>query len=149
HNGTQRVPHEPVVADWLFFPHPVHRQGVLLRFSKKTPVTLHPSTAVHFPMRSGDEVSLRFATRDELCQAALGSASRGDVVDLPPGRFVLRNALTLRSDLTVRGHGTILAPCDGKQVRLAADAKAGTREIRLSEPLQVGDGIVLRDDRAS
>jgi hypothetical protein len=50
----------------LFFPHPVHRQGVLLRFSKKTPVTLHPSTAVHFPMRSGDEVSLSFATRDEL-----------------------------------------------------------------------------------
>jgi hypothetical protein len=30
HNGTQRVPHEPVVAEWLFFPHPIHRQGVLL-----------------------------------------------------------------------------------------------------------------------
>lgn len=149
HNGTQRVPHEPVVADWLFFPHPIHRQGVLLRFSKKTPVTFHPSTAVDFPMRSGDEVSLRFATRDELCQAAVDSASSGDVVDLPPGRFALRNALTLRSDITVRGHGTILAPCDGKQVRLTADARAGTREIRLSEPLQVGDGIVLRDDRAS
>jgi len=35
------VPHEPVVAEWLFFPHPIHRQGVLLRFSKKTAVTLH------------------------------------------------------------------------------------------------------------
>jgi hypothetical protein len=23
HNGTQRVPHEPVVAEWLYFPHPV------------------------------------------------------------------------------------------------------------------------------
>lgn len=74
HNGTQRVPHEPVVAGWLFFPHPVYRQGVLLRFSKKTPVTMHLSTAsnaqsaVHFPMRSDDEVSLSFTTREELPQ---------------------------------------------------------------------------------
>jgi len=75
HNGTQRVPHEPVVAEWLFFPHPIHRQGVLLRFSKKTAVTLHlppPLTvaigqaAVRFPMRSGDEVALSFTTREEL-----------------------------------------------------------------------------------
>ena len=75
HNGTQRVPHEPVVAEWLFFPHPVYRQGVLLRFSKKTPVTAYLPTiptvsngqaAVHFPMRSGDEVSLSFTTHEEL-----------------------------------------------------------------------------------
>ncbi len=78
HNGTQRVPHEPVVAEWLFFPPPVHRQGVLLRFTKRTPVTLHPpppltaaigQAAVHFPMRSGDEVSLSFATWEELPQS--------------------------------------------------------------------------------
>lgn len=77
HNGTQRVPHEPVVAEWLFFPHPVYRQGVLLRFAKKTPVTLNLPTlypqatgqaAVHFPMRSGEEVSLSFTTRAELPQ---------------------------------------------------------------------------------
>ena len=75
HNGTQRVPHEPVVAEWLFFPHPVYRQGVLLRFAKKTPVTLNLPTlypqatgqaAIHFPMRSGEEVSLGFTTRDGL-----------------------------------------------------------------------------------
>jgi hypothetical protein len=75
HNGTQRALHEPVVADWLFFPHPVYRNGVLLRFTKKTPVTAHVSgpssrgnglSAVHFPMRSGDEVSLSFASQDEL-----------------------------------------------------------------------------------
>jgi hypothetical protein len=77
HNGTQRVPHEPVVAEWLFFPHPVYRQGVLLRFAKKTPVTLNLPTlypqavgqaAVHFPMRSSEEVSLSFTTREELPQ---------------------------------------------------------------------------------
>jgi hypothetical protein len=76
HNGTQDAPHKPVVADWLFFPHPVYRQGVLLRFSKKMPVTLHlPSplypqsngqAAVDFPMRSADEVSLSFVTPEEL-----------------------------------------------------------------------------------
>jgi hypothetical protein len=76
HNGTQEAPHKPVVSEWLYFPHPVYRQGVLLRFSKKTPVTLHlPSplypqsngqAAVDFPMRSADEVSMSFVTREEL-----------------------------------------------------------------------------------
>ena len=46
-----------------------------LRFSKKTPVTLHlpnaltasiGQAAVDFPMRSGDEVSLGFTSREEL-----------------------------------------------------------------------------------
>jgi hypothetical protein len=72
HNGIQCVPHEPVVAEWLFFPHPVYRQDVLLRFAKKTPVTLNFPTlypqsvgqaAVHVPMRSGEEVTMSF-TRD-------------------------------------------------------------------------------------
>jgi hypothetical protein len=76
HNGTQEAPHKPVVPDWLYLPHPVYRQGVLLRFPTKTTVTLHiPSTlypqsngqaAVEFPVRSGDEVSLSFTTREEL-----------------------------------------------------------------------------------
>jgi hypothetical protein len=71
HNGTQQAPHEPIVAEWLFFPHPVHGQGVLLRFRKKTPVSLHrspigPLTAVNFPMRVGDEVSLSFTMHEEL-----------------------------------------------------------------------------------
>ena len=50
-------------------------RGVLLRFSRKVPATLHlpPSipqadgqAAVEFPVRSGDEVSLGFATPEEL-----------------------------------------------------------------------------------
>lgn len=74
HNGEKRE-HGPIVADWFFFPHPVYRQGVLLRFSKKTAVTLHlpniptvgnGQSAVKFPMRSADEVSLSFVTKDEL-----------------------------------------------------------------------------------
>src|SRR5262249_61677819 len=41
HKGSQGAPHKPVVADWLYFPHPTYRQGVLLRFSRTIPVTLH------------------------------------------------------------------------------------------------------------
>jgi hypothetical protein len=75
HNGTQEAPHLPVVASWLYFPHPKYRQGVLLRFSKKIPVTLNipppihqadGQSAVEFPVRSGDEVSLSFTTREKL-----------------------------------------------------------------------------------
>jgi hypothetical protein len=75
HHGTQEAPHKPVVADWLDFPHPRYRQGVHLRFSKTIPVTLHlpppipqadGQAAVEFPVRSGDEVSLSFTTREEL-----------------------------------------------------------------------------------
>jgi hypothetical protein len=75
HTGTQEAPHKPVVANWLYFPHPTYRQGVLLRFSKTIPVTLHipppihqadGQAAVEFPVRSGDEVSLSFSTREEL-----------------------------------------------------------------------------------
>jgi hypothetical protein len=82
HNGARGAAHEPVVAEWLFFPHPVYRQGVLVRFSKARSVTLHlPSdltasvgqAAVEFPMRSGEEVSLGFVTREELPPGATTS----------------------------------------------------------------------------
>jgi parallel beta-helix repeat protein len=77
----------------------------------------------------------------------------GGVVNIGPGRYTFRNALTLRSNVHVRGTQgkTVFAPCDGEQVRLAADAPAGAREIRLADAagLRVGDGVVLRDTGAS
>jgi hypothetical protein len=75
HNGTHEVPQKPVVASWLYLPHPTYRQGVLLRLSKTAPVTLHlpppvsqadGQAAVQFPVPSGDELSLAFTTREEL-----------------------------------------------------------------------------------
>jgi hypothetical protein len=65
HDGMQKAPHEPVVADWLFFPHPVHRQGVLLLLPTKTPLSPR-GTSVSFPLRAGREVVLRFATEEEV-----------------------------------------------------------------------------------
>jgi hypothetical protein len=85
HNGTQEAPHKPVVADWLYFPHPRYRQGVLLRFSKTIPVTLHlpppiaqadGQAAVEFPMWSGHEVALSFTTRAELPRGKRTSTGR-------------------------------------------------------------------------
>jgi parallel beta-helix repeat protein len=88
----------------------------------------------------------------------------GGVVHVGPGRYTFRNALALRSNVHVRGTAgkTVFAACDGQQVRLTADAKAGAREIRLAEAqadagagggagagLRVGDGIVIRDSGAS
>jgi hypothetical protein len=65
HAGTQKRPHDPITADWFFFPHPRHRQGVLLTFAG--PIAVQPrGGAVSFPMRVGREVALRFADEEEL-----------------------------------------------------------------------------------
>jgi hypothetical protein len=61
HNGKQEQPWSPIVADRFFFPHPLYRQGVLLTTPPKTALTLRGDTAVSFPIRAGQEVTLRFA----------------------------------------------------------------------------------------
>jgi hypothetical protein len=52
-------------AGWFFFPHPVHRQGLLVRAPPKTGL-LHSGTAFHVRVRAGQEVELRFAREEEL-----------------------------------------------------------------------------------
>jgi len=58
-NGTSAA------GDWYFFPHPAYRQGVLLTVPGKTDFHV-TSTEVHFPVHTGQEVTLQFATEDEL-----------------------------------------------------------------------------------
>ena len=65
HNGKQEQPWSPVVADRFFFPHPLYRQGVLLTTPPKTALMLRGDTAVSFPIRAGQEVTLRFAEKSE------------------------------------------------------------------------------------
>jgi hypothetical protein len=66
HNGIEdRKDTETVQSDWLFLPHPVHRQGILLTPRQKTPFSCL-QTAVNFPLRLGQKVSVRFATEDNL-----------------------------------------------------------------------------------
>jgi hypothetical protein len=65
HNGTQKAPYQPIEANWFFFPHPVHRQGVLLTLPAKKPLS-HRGTALSLPLRVRQEVVIRFATAAEL-----------------------------------------------------------------------------------
>jgi hypothetical protein len=66
HNGKQEQPWSPIVADRFFFPHLLYRQGVLLTTPPKTPLQLRGDTAVSFPIRVGQEVTLGFAEDREV-----------------------------------------------------------------------------------
>ena len=65
HNGKQDQPWLPIVADRFFFPHPLYRQGILLTTPPKTALQFH-ETAVSFPIRLGQSVTLRFAEGSEV-----------------------------------------------------------------------------------
>lgn len=64
HNGRQTASHLPVVADRFFFPHPIYRQGLLLRTPSETPLK-YLGTAVNMPIRVGQEVVLQFVEESE------------------------------------------------------------------------------------
>src|SRR5436305_6546620 len=80
--------------------------------------------------------------------AGLGSGT----VFIGPGRYEMRNALTLRDNVRVVGvpGRTVLAACDGFSTRLAADGDCNQREITVADPsrLRVGDGVAVLDKRA-
>jgi hypothetical protein len=65
HNGKpdQRTD-GPIVADRFFFPHPVYREGLLLTAPPQTPLN-YRGTAVSFPLRRDQEITLRFVTEEE------------------------------------------------------------------------------------
>jgi hypothetical protein len=65
HTGKQEQPWLPITADWLFFPHQVYRQGILITPPPQTPVSCS-GEAISFPMKVGQEVSLQFATKAEV-----------------------------------------------------------------------------------
>jgi len=73
----------------------------------------------------------------------------GGVVRIGPGRYTMRNALTLRDRVRIAGEPgrTVLAACDGARTRLAADGDCNERQITVEEPgiFQIGDGVVVRD----
>jgi len=50
---------------WFFYPHPAYRQGLLLGLPPKA-APKYLGTAVNFPLRTGQEVLLRFASEAEL-----------------------------------------------------------------------------------
>lgn len=86
-------------------------------------------------------------------QAAIdhvGTLGGGDV-QIGPGRYVLRNALTLRDRVRLRGEPgkTVLALCDGAESKLACDGDCNERQVTLESPaaFQIGDGVSIQDDQ--
>src|SRR5262249_31777127 len=75
----------------------------------------------------------------------------GGTVRIGPGRYRMRNALALRSNVKLIGEPgkTILAACDGAVTRLAADGDCNERQVTLADPsaFHVGDGIAVQDER--
>ena len=96
-------------------------------------------------IRGGDQRALQSAV-DYI--AGLG----GGTVRVGPGRYVMRNALTLRDNVRVVGvpGKTVLAACDGLRVLLSADGDCNERQITVADPagLRVGDGVAVTDKKA-
>jgi hypothetical protein len=65
HDGSVAEPSKAIKGNWFFVPHPVYRQGLLVRFTQPTPLTI-VGAAMNWPARTGHEVSLQFLTREEL-----------------------------------------------------------------------------------
>jgi polygalacturonase len=78
--------------------------------------------------------------------AALG----GGTVEIGPGEYLMRDALHLRSNVTVRGQKgkTILRKADAAVSPLALDGDFGEQQITVEDPegFAVGDGLAIWDD---
>lgn len=76
----------------------------------------------------------------------------GGVVRIGPGRYTMRNALILRSNVDLVGvpGETVLAACDAARSPLWCDGDCNERQITLVDPsgFQVGDGVAVRDERS-
>ncbi len=114
-----------------------------------------PTPAAQLPeIRVGiDDGDLRGSDQRAL-QAAIDYVAGlgGGTVHVGPGRYQMRNALTLRDNVRIVGvpGRTILVACDGFQTRLAADGDANERQITVADPsgLRVGDGVAVTDTKA-
>src|SRR5207248_9649332 len=75
----------------------------------------------------------------------------GGTVHIGPGRYRMRNALTLRDHVRIVGEPgkTILVACESVEARLAADGDCNERQITVADDaaFRVGDGVAIHDDR--
>ncbi len=99
-----------------------------------------------------DEGDIRGSDQRALQMAVDYVASMGGgTVHIGPGRYQMRNALALRDHVHVQGTPgqTVLAAEPGRATALALDGDCNERQVTLAEPegFQVGDGIVVADER--
>jgi hypothetical protein len=87
---------------------------------------------------------------DRVIQAAVDYVAKlgGGTVQLAPGKYLLRNAVTLRSQVRIVGAGaeTILLKNASTKTKLAADSDWYDQEITLANPagFQIGDGVCIQ-----
>ena len=105
---------------------------------------------VHVGISEGD-----FRGSDNrVLQAAVDYVSGlgGGTVVIGPERFEMRDALIVRSNVTVRGVAgkTVLASCDAHQTRLSHSGGTNERQVTVDDPsgFRIGDGIMVQDDKS-
>jgi parallel beta-helix repeat protein len=86
-------------------------------------------------------------------QAAVDYVARlgGGTVYIGPGRYLMRNALTLHDQVRIVGEPgkTILVACVRFESRLAADGDCNERQITVEDVsgFRIGDGVAVRDEK--
>jgi hypothetical protein len=97
-------------------------------------------------LRGDDQHALQAAV-DHI--AGLG----GGTVRIGPGRYLMRNALTLRDHVRIVGEPgkTILVACTSTETRLTCDGDCNERQISVEDTsgFRVGDGVAIRDDQSA
>jgi parallel beta-helix repeat protein len=107
------------------------------------------AAAIHVGIAEGD---IR-GNDHRAIQAAIDYVANlgGGTVHVGPGRYTLRNAVTLRDRVRLIGTPgkTVLVPVAGVKTMLAADGDANQRAITLADPsgFQVGDRVLVGDDQ--
>lgn len=129
--------------------------GGILNWVGSLPAAETPSAPSQVDIRVGIDAGDLRGRDHRALQAAVDYVAGlgGGTVHIGPGRYVLRNALTLRDNVHLVGvpGKTILAACDGFSTPLAADGDCNQREITVADPanLRIGDGIAILSKKSS
>lgn len=114
-----------------------------------------PKAIVGAEIRVGQDAGDLRGTDHRALQGAVDYVAGlgGGTVYIGPGRYEMRNALTLRDNIRIVGipGKTILAACPGVRIPLAADGDCNQREITVVDGgrFRVGDGIAVADNQSA
>jgi hypothetical protein len=117
--------------------------------------------AMHVPMKERAHITVGKSGADmvgadnRVLQAAVDYVARlgGGVVEIRPGEYLMRDALHLRSQVTVRGTRgeTILSKAKSAVSPLKLDGDYGEEQFTVAKPdgFEVGDGVAIWDKNAN
>ena len=104
-------------------------------------------------IRVGQDSGDFTGTDNRVLQAAVDYVGHlgGGTVVIGPGRYLMRDSLHLRRNVTVRGHGrdTVLVKAPAAVSPLALDGDFGEEQITVvdASAFQIGDGVLVRDSK--